>query len=116
MLYSFCSQPHCADGDQPEGGLIKDADGLFYGMTAFGGNNLNCHLNNGSCGTIFSLNAKTGVETVLHTFPGGRKGEIPTGWLATDDSGDLYGTTEFGGNMKKCPYADGCGFVFALKK
>ena len=39
VLYNFCSSANCADGEQPQGRLIKDAAGNFYGATAFGGAN-----------------------------------------------------------------------------
>jgi uncharacterized repeat protein (TIGR03803 family) len=35
-LYSFCSQPGCADGENPQGGLIQDNDGNLYGTTSGG--------------------------------------------------------------------------------
>jgi uncharacterized protein (TIGR03437 family) len=35
-LYSFCSQPKCADGSTPSGGLIQGTDGNFYGTTSSG--------------------------------------------------------------------------------
>jgi hypothetical protein len=33
VLYSFCTQSNCADGRQPEGGLIVDGKGNLYGTT-----------------------------------------------------------------------------------
>jgi uncharacterized repeat protein (TIGR03803 family) len=35
-LYSFCSQPNCADGNHPVG-LIEGANGNLYGVTSSGG-------------------------------------------------------------------------------
>ena len=38
VLYKFCSQPDCVDGDQPYlAGLITDAAGNLYGTTQIGG-------------------------------------------------------------------------------
>jgi uncharacterized repeat protein (TIGR03803 family) len=37
VLYSFCSQPDCADGYNP-GGLLEDKLGNLYGITLYGGN------------------------------------------------------------------------------
>lgn len=31
VLYSFCSQTNCADGNQPTTGLVVDAAGNVYG-------------------------------------------------------------------------------------
>jgi uncharacterized repeat protein (TIGR03803 family) len=55
VLYAFCSNGGtCADGQQPDGGLIQDAAGNLYGTTLIGG--ANSRANNGSGGgTIFKL-------------------------------------------------------------
>lgn len=36
-LYTFCSQPGCADGSEPMAALISDKSGHLYGTTAKGG-------------------------------------------------------------------------------
>lgn len=36
VLYSFCSQPSCADGSRPYSGVIE-INGFLYGVTANGG-------------------------------------------------------------------------------
>jgi uncharacterized repeat protein (TIGR03803 family) len=49
---------------------------------------------------VFKLD-KTGKETVLYTFTGGRGGKdgsYPDGVLIRDAAGNLYGTTAYGGN------------------
>jgi uncharacterized repeat protein (TIGR03803 family) len=46
-LYSFCSQPACADGQYPAAGLVQAANGNLYGTTADGG----AH----GDGTVFSI-------------------------------------------------------------
>jgi uncharacterized repeat protein (TIGR03803 family) len=52
MLYSFCSQSGCADGELPEAGLIQHTNGSFYGATFQGGAYEGCSY---GCGTVFSL-------------------------------------------------------------
>jgi uncharacterized repeat protein (TIGR03803 family) len=46
-LYSFCSQPACADGQYPAAGLVQATNGNLYGTTADGG----VH----GDGTVFSI-------------------------------------------------------------
>ena len=50
-LYSFCSQPNCADGDEPLTTLVQGTDGNFYGETQLGG--AYCPPN--GCGTVFKI-------------------------------------------------------------
>src|ERR1039458_1607249 len=52
----------------------------------------------------------TGTETVLHTFTGGADGGVPLAGVVRDSAGNLYGTTELGGNASK----GGKGVVFKL--
>jgi len=37
VLYSFCAQSGCPDGEAPYGGLLQGTDGNFYGVTYLGG-------------------------------------------------------------------------------
>jgi uncharacterized repeat protein (TIGR03803 family) len=48
-LYTFCSQPQCADGTGPYGGVLQATDGNLYGTTDQGG------ATNGPYGTVFSI-------------------------------------------------------------
>jgi uncharacterized repeat protein (TIGR03803 family) len=50
-LYTFCSQPNCADGRFP-GGLLQATNGSFYGPTGGGGAK--------GDGTVYSLNTGLG--------------------------------------------------------
>jgi uncharacterized repeat protein (TIGR03803 family) len=88
VLYAFHGNP---DGAGPEGGLVEDAAGNFYGVTGAGGS---CSQVPG-CGTVFKID-KTGAETVLYSFNGGFDGYVPRG-VVRDPSGVLYGTTAIGG-------------------
>jgi len=93
------------DGGTPSGGLIRDAKGIFYGVTASGGAG-NC--NQGCNGTVFEIDLKANpIEQVLYSFTGGADGETPTGTLTRDAAGNLYGVTVAGGQF-------GWGTVFKL--
>jgi uncharacterized repeat protein (TIGR03803 family) len=108
VIYDFCSQENCADGEQPTGGLI-DVNGLLYGATLSGGA-YGCG-NGQACGTVFSLDPESGVETVLHSFGNGTDGKYPeSGVLAVN--GMLYGTTYAGGITGCGPF--GCGTAFSI--
>jgi len=89
VLLSFAGG--ATDGQNPHGGLIRDAAGNLYGTTAFGGFS--------SAGTVFKIDAH-GTETVLYNFTGGADGYQPLGILARDGAGNLYGTTQYGGTAK----------------
>jgi len=105
LLYSFTGPP---DGATPSGG-VPDAQGNLYGTTGYGGDSA-CHSPYG-CGTVFKFDATTGKETVLYSFTGtGGDGATPVG-LVWDAKGNLYGTTENGGDLS-CNAPDGCGTVF----
>lgn len=105
-LYSFCSLPLCADGQEPDGQLARDNAGNIYGVTYSGGADDN--------GTIFKIDP-FGNETVLYNFTGGSDGGSPFGGLIMDASGNLYGAAETGGDIS-CPGSEGvgCGTVFEL--
>jgi len=94
-----------SDGAGPDGGLIADGVGDFYGTTSGGGN--------ANDGTVFEFSAG-GAESILYAFKGGTSDGIePAGGLALDKKGNLYGTTVFGGNGTPCGSA-GCGTVFKV--
>lgn len=93
-----------ADGYAPFTSLISDAHGNLYGTTLFGGIY--------NVGAVFELiPPKTGAtwtEKVIHSFDdNGSGGDGPYAGLILDSSGNLYGTTFYGG-------AYGYGMVFEL--
>jgi uncharacterized repeat protein (TIGR03803 family) len=98
VVYSFSF----SDGSSPNGDLIRDAAGNFYGTTQFGGKS--------NRGVVFELDA-TGQQTILYDFTGASDGGIPIGRLLRDTSGNLYGITSLGGDPT-CS----CGTVFKLAK
>jgi len=59
VLYSFCTQQNCTDGQSPSSSLI-DVDGTLYGTTYVGGAF--------DGGTLFSLNLNTGTQAVGYSF------------------------------------------------
>jgi len=88
-LYSFCSQPNCADGVGPQG-LVLANNGVFYGATAGGGAN--------NRGTVFAL-SKSNVPATLYSFCAKANcadGADPGNLIQASDGG-LYGYTSSGG-------------------
>jgi uncharacterized repeat protein (TIGR03803 family) len=93
-----------ADGGFPQGGVIADANGNFYGVTTSDGTGHN--------GVVYELSPpatgqKSWTQTTLYNFTGGNDGGIPQASLMIDKKGVLYGTTYAGG-------ANGEGVVFKL--
>ena len=96
VLYSFCSQTNCADGDDPVAGVRFDQAGNLYGTTYQGGS-YPCEPSD--CGTVFELTPAAGggwTEQVLYTF-GCCSGVGPVGGLIFDAAGNLYGALFYGG-------------------
>ena len=105
-LYQFLGG---CDGAHPNGGVITDGAGNYYGTTSEGGN-----CTDEGFGTVFKL-MPNGAESVLYAFAGSSSddGDGPIGNLISDNSGDLYGVTYYGGNSGSCGDV-GCGTVFEV--
>jgi uncharacterized repeat protein (TIGR03803 family) len=106
VLRSFRNHP----ANQAVAALVFDSAGNLYGATAFGGRT-RCFA---GCGTVFKLTPISGggwSYRVIYSFRGGQDGVGPTGTLAVDSAGNLYGTTQAGGSSA-C--SGGCGTVFKL--
>jgi uncharacterized repeat protein (TIGR03803 family) len=102
VLHQFTGYPNNPnDGLRPTS-LLQGTDGVLYGTTENGGAF--------GEGTVFRINTDGGSFAVLRSFssPGG--GYSPQGALVEGSGGDLYGTTESGGNP------DSGGTVFKLNK
>jgi uncharacterized repeat protein (TIGR03803 family) len=107
------------DGSAPAAGLTLDEGGNLYGTTDGGGGSTLCQSGAGAvgCGTVFRLSPPivpggSWTETVLYSFQGGTDGAGPESSVVFDHSGNLYGTTAFGGAT-----ANGCincGMVYEL--
>src|SRR5271165_7047006 len=101
-------------GAIPYARVIFGPDGSLYGTTGYGGNPQNC---GDGCGTVFNLKPKPNppttplsqwLEKAIYPFGGGSDGANPYGAdLIFDQSGNLYGTTTYGG-------AYGSGAIYEL--
>ena len=102
LLYSFTNHKN---GYGP--GALLIVNGAFYGTTMSGGS--------ASLGTVFKVTA-AGAETNLYSFPNITNGKQPSGPLVRDRSGNLYGTTAFGGDLSCSVQINqrGCGVVYKL--
>jgi uncharacterized repeat protein (TIGR03803 family) len=92
-----------SDGISPYAGLIFDASGNLYGATYAGGSY--------GYGTVFELTPQGSGEwneTTIFNFNGqNATGDAPYATLIFDSTGNLYGTTVFGGTYDS-------GMVFEL--
>lgn len=101
------------DGAFPQGGVALDSAGNLYGDTVNGG--IEC------CGTVYELSPSPGgwIEKILHNFKGsffgGDDGAYPEGGVGIDASGNVFGTTLWGGTGR-CSGSGGCGTVFEVAR
>jgi uncharacterized repeat protein (TIGR03803 family) len=100
VLYSFSGG---SDGCEPLGNLAIDENGNLYGTASACGDY--------DGGTIFRVNSN-GSLFVLYSFgvDGPQGGNAPFGGVTRDRTGNLYGTTLFGGGCDLV--LGGCGTVF----
>ena len=87
VLYYFTGG---ADGGYPQSQPTFDRFGNLYGVCYNGGNGY---------GTVYQLTPSAGrwVESVVYSFAGGSDGFAAVGSLVFDAAGNLYGTTDKGG-------------------
>jgi len=95
--------------------LAMAPTGEIYGVLPQGGT-ASCPF--GPCGTVFMLtppSAPGGAwkSEVIYSFSGPADGFLPLGGLVVGKRGELYGTTNYGGDLTTCG-ANGCGTVFSL--
>lgn len=107
-IYNFAGGK---DGVFPAG-ITIGPKGVIYGSTEYGGGSFACGSDNNiptGCGTIFKLkNVKgTWTETVLHRF-NGKDGEIPEAAPSLDAAGNVYVSTNQGGQAGGSDNRDSC--------
>jgi hypothetical protein len=109
-LYSFTGG---TDGAYPPSGLAIGNNRVLYGTTPFGGISGACTYSVG-CGAVFELKPPASAngawkKSVIYAFPNGGDGYIsePLARPTFGPSGELYGTTYFGGTS-------GVGTVYEL--
>jgi uncharacterized repeat protein (TIGR03803 family) len=110
-LSTFCPNDSCVDGNEPSGSLNLNNTGILYGTTYFGGGYPYDYLTLGG-GTVFKLSGSK--WTVLYRFCSDAVGldNCPDGFYPDDkplldSSGNIYGTTNLGGQF-------GGGVVFEI--
>ncbi len=98
------------DGGLPVARVIFDQGGNLYGTTEQGGAR--------GQGVVFKLTPNADgswKEKVLHDFSGNQDGGVPLSALIFDQTGNLYGTTYYGGDLNCYGNVEaGCGIVFKL--
>jgi uncharacterized repeat protein (TIGR03803 family) len=102
VLYHFAGGT--TDGCNPLGNVVIDRAGSLYGTTSACGTS--------NAGVVYKL-SKSGQESVLYNFTGGADGGSPYAGVVSDNAGNFYGVTEFGGDFN-CNAQFGCGTVFKL--
>jgi uncharacterized repeat protein (TIGR03803 family) len=98
------------NGSRPESGpLLPDGAGNFYGAASRGGNR---NGDGNGHGVIYKYSASGGIEE-LARFDG-YNGSIPLGGVVTDGKGNLFGTTQSGGNgWQPGGFGDGTLFEYS---
>ena len=99
--HQFCSEPNCADGANPWGGLIMGSDGNIWGTTL---------------GTVFKMSL-AGDLTTVYTFcslPGCADGDETYAPLVEGPDGNFYGVTLLGGLYRFNECGGTCGVVFQV--
>lgn len=104
LIYTFGNGN---DGTYPHK-IIFDTAGNIFGVTGRGGTS--------NDGTVYELSrsGQSWTENILYNFAGGADGYLPKE-VVFDDSGDLYGVTEQGGNPGCSPF-QGCGTIFKMTR
>ena len=102
VLYTFGPDNGPTDAYDPSSRLLV-AGGVFYGTTEYGGAN--------GQGTIFSLDAASGLEKTIYSFTGQADGAFPAGRLVYND-GCLLGIADGGTGTQG---SEASGVVYKLE-
>jgi len=97
-----------SDGFDPQGRMVIDSAGNFFGTTARGGG---CTTDSDGCGTVYELSPRsngTWNYQIIYVFKAGSDGGAPVAQLALDKKGNLYGTAAYHGVHNR-------GVVFELR-
>ncbi len=97
-----------AGGSMPWG-IVLDATGNLYGVTAWGGD-MSCWGGTG-CGVLYKIDTG-GHYSVVYNFEACSDGAQPFS-LTADGNGNIYGVTSFGGN-NQCSIDGGFGTIFKV--
>lgn len=111
VIHTFGSSRQ--DGISPMAGMVFGPNGSLYGTTAYGGKVTEGH--GIGFGVVFELTAGADgwTENILWEFNGGDQGGQPLTGLVLDASGNIYGTTSAGGEMRN---GAGGGVAFELQQ
>jgi hypothetical protein len=116
VLYSFQGG---TDGASPAGGVVFDKQGNLYGATTYA----NSCPTTFDCGAVFELSSPKDhggawSELTVHVFRGHdhNDGGSPQGGVILDATGNVYGTTAYGGSgpCTLLGTAVGCGTVYEM--
>ena len=114
ILHTFTGNR--SDGGVPVGTLALDAVGNLYGVTEQGGSGSCSTVLGAGCGVVYRLSPgsnHTFTYTIIYMFGTGfasDDGSYPNAGVVLDSAGNLYGTTEFGGD-----FVCDCGIVYQLQ-
>ena len=114
ILHTFAGNKF--DGGYPVGTLALDANGNLYGVTEQGGSGPCDSVLGSGCGVVYRLSPganNTFTYSVIYNFAAGfgdDDGSYANAGVVLDRLGNLYGTTEFGGDF----FCD-CGIVYQLQ-
>lgn len=116
VLYDFCSVALCADGAEPQGGMVFDASGNLEGTAREGG--AACTIDPKGCGVVYRL-APSGngwTQSVVYTFCKPARIKCATGAnpqgepVYVPDS--FFGIAQKGGSRRQ--FKNGAGTLFQL--